>query len=182
MVEPVGNKTSRRTQITASCMAVWERTPAQDGVLVLDNGNLNNGSERSDGLCYRNLRIRGITVVPQFLNYIHLRFRLFILFLSALKMCRYQDKVHLCGHYNRSVDACDKAKKDTSLCDVPTEPKRGRKSKGSTGSTSYSAGIWYPHEGCDQKPNNKREGPGLTSIAEIFSLLSCRESSEWRFR
>lgn len=92
--------------------------------------------------------------------------------LSTLKMCRYQDKVHVCGHYDRSVEACDKAKKNKSLCDAPTEPKRGRKSKGGTGSTSYSAGIWCPHEGCDEKPNNKREGPGLIPIVYVIDINS----------
>jgi hypothetical protein len=56
-------------------------------------------------------------------------------------MCRYQDKVHLCGHYDRSVEACAKAKKDKSLGDAPTEPKRGRKSKGGVHPTPPESGV-----------------------------------------
>src|SRR5947207_7748087 len=52
-------------------------------------------------------------------------------------MCNYTDKVHKCGHYSRSCDPCDKAKKAKSLCDPPVLEKKKRGSAGSK-NTSYT--------------------------------------------
>ena len=66
-------------------------------------------------------------------------------------MCKYFDKVHRCGHYERTVDICDDAHTRKALCSEEVIAER-----------SYSSNLkWCEIAGCTKRPANKREGPGI---------------------
>ena len=67
-------------------------------------------------------------------------------------MCTVSDRVHDCGHYDRTLyKACKKAREARSLC---TEED----SLSIKASTTLLKSCY--EEGCDGKASPKREGPG----------------------
>ncbi|KAF2182594.1 hypothetical protein K469DRAFT_585684 [Zopfia rhizophila CBS 207.26] len=64
-------------------------------------------------------------------------------------MCSFQERVYNCGHYTKSCNPCDKAKKVKAIC------TSGNKTTSVTTGTP-TCGIY----GCDGNISLKREGPG----------------------
>ncbi len=67
-------------------------------------------------------------------------------------MCKYQTRVHSCGHYEKTLlQPCDDAKKAEKVCSSGSEDSK------TTGGLCYISG-------CDKKPGGRREGPGKLII------------------
>jgi hypothetical protein len=65
-------------------------------------------------------------------------------------MCDFKSRVSNCGHYTVTLwTVCDDAKKKKKPCDYS-----------SSSEDSSTTGGLCSLEGCDKKPDSKRDGPG----------------------
>jgi hypothetical protein len=81
-------------------------------------------------------------------------------------MCKFQTRVHSCGHYEKTLlQPCEDAKKAEEPCSSGSEDSK------TTGGLCYISG-------CDKKPGLCREGPGklillpdIMAVSKIFVLI-----------
>jgi len=74
-------------------------------------------------------------------------------------MCLFLDRVHRCGHYDRTLsEKCDTARKCKSLC---------TDGQGVTNVSVTTNRKWCEIDGCTKRPANKWEGPSNYCVERI---------------